>query len=143
MERHCSAMAAGRIAWSLAELPCLTVWVSPEQKPTGWLLKSSAFFNHSCLKGKGSACTLCQHQPHMKLLSCASTERCLQRLSLFLRLHCPTRCCRKQTLWAQPLLYTENVLCDNKRCLPPLASISQVFQVYSPVICFHFLMKSL
>lgn len=119
VERHCSAMAAGKTGRCSAELPCLTVWVSPEQKPTGWAVAEilCLFLTtaHPALRGREVHAHLSRHHPQGKLLGCASTERCPQRLSLFLRLRCHTGCCKKQAFWAQPLFYTENVLCDNKR----------------------------
>lgn len=119
VERHGSAMEVGRTGRCLAELSCFRVWVSPEQKPTGWAGRCCwnplPFLTavQPALRGR-------EGQAHHNSIihmgnSCASTERCLQRLSLFRRLHCHIRCCKKQAFQAQSLLYTENVLCDNKR----------------------------
>lgn len=66
-------------------------WVQNRNPQAELLVKSSPLLNHStpCLQVKGSPCTSCSYHPCMKHLGCASTERCLQIRSIFLRLHWP------------------------------------------------------
>lgn len=113
----------------------------------GWelLLKSSAFFNCStpCLKGKESACTLCWHHPHRKLLDCASTERCKVCKDCPYSWGCNATqdAARSKHSGLSPCS-TQKVFCVTREP-HPLAGISQIFQVCSPIACLNFLMRSL